>query len=111
VALRDRKGVAVAVVVGAAAVVVHLLMGTVAVRAAARWMSWAAIGSAVTFVVILHVVGLRRLVSRRRVLTDDSSRAGVRDQVLPDATRQHDHGNDDHHARPARPCSASSSRC
>lgn len=48
-----------------AAVLAHLLLATWAVLAASRWAGWLLIGLALTAVIILHIVGLRRLAARR----------------------------------------------
>ncbi len=63
--LPQRKGAVIAMAVGVVAVAVHMLLGSAAVLAASRWLDGGVIGVAVAFVVVLHVVGLRRLAARR----------------------------------------------
>lgn len=48
----------------AAVVVIHLMFGTWAVLAAARWLPGVAIGLAVAVVITLHLAGLRKLRGR-----------------------------------------------
>jgi uncharacterized membrane protein len=55
----------VAILVGAVLVTAHLGLGVAIVQAATRWMGWLAIGVALVLLVLVHVVGFRRLVSRR----------------------------------------------
>jgi hypothetical protein len=65
VSVRDRKGTVVIAVVGAAAVIVHLLAGTGVALTASQWLGGGAVAGLITVIAVLHVVGLRRLMARR----------------------------------------------
>ena len=71
-ALRERRRTLLLILLGAAAIAVHLALGTWAVLAASRWAGPAAIGLAVAVVLALHLVGLRRLRARRASAHQDS---------------------------------------
>src|SRR6266516_3943388 len=65
--LRERRGMALTIVVGAAAVAVHLWLIRAAILGARRWLiSPVVIGVAVILVLALHGAGLRQLVRRLR---------------------------------------------
>ncbi len=64
-ALRGRGRTLLFILLGVAAMAVHLALGTWAVLAASRWAGPAAIGLAVAVVLALHLAGLRRLRARR----------------------------------------------
>ncbi len=64
-ALRGRGRTLLLILLGVAAIAVHLALGTWAVLAASRWVGPAAIGLAVAVVLALHLAGVRRLRARR----------------------------------------------
>jgi membrane protein YdbS with pleckstrin-like domain len=66
VALRNRRRVVFGVAVGVL-VVAHVLVGTVGVAAAARWLGGMAIAVLAVVLVVVHVAAVRRLARRRRV--------------------------------------------
>jgi hypothetical protein len=53
-------------VVAGVLVVGHVLVGTVGVVAAARWLGAIAVGVLATVLLVLHVLAVRRHVRRRR---------------------------------------------
>jgi hypothetical protein len=71
-ALRARRRNLLFILLGAAAIAVHLALGTWAVLAASRWAGPVAIGLAVGVVLTLHLVGLRRLRARRAPAHQDN---------------------------------------
>jgi membrane protein implicated in regulation of membrane protease activity len=89
VSVREHKNAVVAVIVGAVAVTVHLGLGAVIVRAAARWMNWLAIAAAVAVVLLLHVAGFRRLASRRNRTSQPTSDGDRHDRLDLGAADQH----------------------
>ncbi len=67
---RRRIRIALLVVLGAAALAIHLAFGAWAVIAAARWAGFAAVAvvtAALTVLFAVHVAGLRRLRAQARV--------------------------------------------
>src|SRR6266516_3326206 len=63
---QGRRGMALAIVAGAAAVAAHLWLIREAVLSARRWLSPVVVGLAVILVFALHGAGLRRLAGRLR---------------------------------------------
>ena len=74
--VREQVGIVAITVVGAAFVAVHLWLGLAAVQAAAPLIGWVAVSVGVSFVLIIHVVGFRRLASRRE-RENETNRTGL----------------------------------
>jgi hypothetical protein len=64
-----------------AAVLLHLLLATWVILAGSAWADGALIGVALTAVVILHIVGLRRLAARRARADGPGQQASGRTHV------------------------------